>query len=175
MFHKSSAEKISQLARRSVLVSTKTPSCQGLHASVTQSATQREHFSRMSVSSPPSLPFSILPLRSRNTATMDDSSENSNDGRETRQKHVARPLRYRTRALWLLGIYILLILIPWVLTCVLAHRPINSNSYMRQQGFLDHDVSNMRKWKIALDVLNSITGLITSKQKKIPSATSSSC
>jgi hypothetical protein len=96
---------------------------------------------------------------------MDDSGEKSDDGRETRQKHVARPLRYRTRALWLLGIYISLILIPWVLTCVLAHRPINSSSYTRQQGFLDHDVSNMRKWKIALDVLNSITGLITSKQQ----------
>jgi hypothetical protein len=35
----------------------------------------------------------------------------------------------------------------------------------RQQGFLDHDVSNMREWKVGLDVLNSITGLITSKQQ----------
>jgi hypothetical protein len=96
---------------------------------------------------------------------MDDSSETSSNGRETRQKHVVRPLQYRTRALWLLGIYILLILIPWVLTCVLAHRPINSSSYIRQQGFLDHDVLNIRKWKITLGVLNSITGLITSKQK----------
>jgi hypothetical protein len=96
---------------------------------------------------------------------MDDSSEKSDDGRETRQKHAARPLRYRTRALWLLGIYVSLIIIPWVLTCVLARRPIDSTSYIRQQGFLDHDVSNMRKWKIALDVLNSITGLITSRHQ----------
>jgi hypothetical protein len=95
---------------------------------------------------------------------MDDFSGKLDDGHETRQKHVARPLRYRTRDLWLLGIYIALILIPWVLTCVLARRPINSSSYTRPQGFLDHDISNMRKWKIALDVLNSITGLITSKQ-----------
>jgi hypothetical protein len=119
----------------------------------------------MSVFSSPSLLFPILPLRSQKTATMDDSSEKSDDGRETRQNHVARPLRYRTGAFWLLGIYISLISIPWILTCVLANRPINSSSYTRQQGFLNHDISNMRKWKIALDVLNSITGLITSKQQ----------
>jgi hypothetical protein len=95
---------------------------------------------------------------------MDDSSGKSDIGHETRQKRVARPLRYRTRALWLLGIYIALVLILWALTCVLARRPINSSSYTRPQGFLDRDISNMRKWKIALDVLNSITGLITSKQ-----------
>jgi hypothetical protein len=94
---------------------------------------------------------------------MDDSSEKPDDSHESSHKNVPRPLRYRTRVLWLLGFYILLILIPWVLTCVLAHRPINSGSYIRQQGFFDHDVSSMRKWKTAVDVLNSIAGLITSK------------
>jgi hypothetical protein len=105
----------------------------------------------------------ILSRRPSNTATMDDTCEKSDDGPETSQKHAALPLRYRTRAIWLLGFYILLILIPWVLTCIVAHRPINSRSYTRQQGFLDYNVSNMRKWKIAVDVLNSIAGLITSK------------
>jgi hypothetical protein len=96
---------------------------------------------------------------------MDESCEKPDNGPNTSQKHLARPLRYRTKALWLLGFYILLTLIPWVLTCVLAHRPINASSYARHQGFLDYDVLNMRKWKIAVDVLNSITGLITSMQQ----------
>jgi hypothetical protein len=94
---------------------------------------------------------------------MHDSCEKPNDSCKSRQKHVAQPLRYRTRALWLLSLYILLILIPWVLTCVLAHRPLNAGSYMRQRGFHDHDVSAMRNWNTAVDVLNSIAGLITSK------------
>jgi hypothetical protein len=78
--------------------------------------------------------------------------------RERSHNHALRPLRYRTRALWLLGLYMFLILIPWVLTCVLAHRPLNSGSYMRQRGFSDHDVSSMRNWKTAVDVLNSMLG-----------------
>jgi len=94
---------------------------------------------------------------------MDDTREKPGESRESSHKHVAQPLRYRTRALWLLGFYILLIIIPWVLTCVLAHRPINAGSYRRQQGFLDHDVSSMHNWITAVDVLNSIAGLITSK------------
>jgi hypothetical protein len=35
---------------------------------------------------------------------------------------------------------------------------------MRQRGFLNHEVSSMRNWMTAVDVLNSIAGLITSKQ-----------
>jgi hypothetical protein len=100
---------------------------------------------------------------------MHESCEKPDDDPRTSQKHVEQPLRYRTRALWLLGFYTLLILIPWVLTCVLAHRPINSSSYTRQQGFLHNDVSSIRKWKIAVDVLNSVAGLTTSKQQTHPS------
>lgn len=83
---------------------------------------------------------------------------------ERSHRHAVQSLRYRTRALWLLGLYILLIVIPWVLTCVLAHRPLNSGSYMRQRGFLEREALSMRNWYTAVDVLNSIAGLITSKQ-----------
>jgi len=103
---------------------------------------------------------------SRNTHEMDDTHEKLNDPYKGHPKSAVQPLRYRTRALWLLGFYVLLIVIPWVLTCVLAHRPISASSYVRQQGFLNHEVSNMHKWKIAVDVLNAISGVITSKQHK---------
>ena len=94
---------------------------------------------------------------------MDDTHEKLHDSHKGDSKNAVQPLRYRTRALWLLGFYVLLIVVPWVLTCVLAHRPINASSYVRQQGFLNHEVSNMHKWKIAVDVLNAISGVITSK------------
>jgi len=97
---------------------------------------------------------------------MDATSEKLNDFYKGEPKTAVQPLRYRTRALWLLGFYVLLIVVPWILTCVLAHRPINASSYVRQQGFLNNEVSNMHKWKIAVDVLNAISGVITSKQHK---------
>ena len=103
-------------------------------------------------------------LSDTNPTRMNHSSKKPDIARERSHNHALQPLRYRTRALWLLGLYTLLILIPWVLTCVLAHRPLNSGSYMRQRGFLDHEVSSMRNWMTAVDVLNSIAGLITSKQ-----------
>jgi hypothetical protein len=103
-------------------------------------------------------------LSDANTTRMNRSSKKSANAQERSHQHALQPLRYRTKALWLLGLYILLIFVPWVLTCVLAHRPLNSGSYMRQQGFSDHDVSSIRNWKTAVDVLNSVAGLITSKQ-----------
>lgn len=105
-----------------------------------------------------------LIMASRDTYNMDDTCEKQVDSSKSSAKRVTQPLRYRTRAFWLLGLYTLLIVVPWVLTCVLAHRPINASSYVRQQGFRDREVANMHNWKIAVDVLNSIAGLITSKQ-----------
>lgn len=95
---------------------------------------------------------------------MDGIHEKPKDPDKSRNKHAAQPLRYRTRALWLLGFYILLIVVPWVLTCLLAHRPINAASYVRQQGFRDQEVTTMRNWNSAVGVLNAIAGLITSTQ-----------
>jgi hypothetical protein len=73
----------------------------------------------------------------------------------------ALPLKHRARGFWLLALYIPLFTVPWVLTCVLAHRPINASSYIDQRGFTDAEVDNLRRWKNAVDVLNSIAGLIT--------------
>jgi len=105
-----------------------------------------------------------LTTTSRDDCEMDDNGEKRDNSPKSSDKHVAQPLRYRTRAFWLLGFYVLLIVVPWVLTCVLAHRPVNASSYVRQQGFHDNEVSNMRNWNTAVGVLNSIAGLITSKQ-----------
>jgi hypothetical protein len=71
------------------------------------------------------------------------------------------PLKHRSGAFWLLALYIPLITLPWVLTCILAQRPINATSYINHKGFSDPDIRNFRNWKNAVDVLNSIAGLIT--------------
>ncbi|KAH7073740.1 hypothetical protein BKA63DRAFT_576065 [Paraphoma chrysanthemicola] len=65
------------------------------------------------------------------------------------------------RALWLLALYIPLVFVPWILTCVLARRPLNASSYVREQGFTRGEVAGFRHWKVVVDVFNSIAGLIT--------------
>lgn len=82
-------------------------------------------------------------------------------GGQARPEKDTISLRYRMRTLWLLAIYVPLVIIPWVLTCVLARRPINAPSYIKQQGFSATEVKNLRNWKTAVDVLNSIVALIT--------------
>ena len=94
---------------------------------------------------------------------MDDTHEKLDKSPKSGPQHAVQPLRYRKRAFWLLGFYILLIVVPWVLTCVIAHRPINASSYGQRRSFTEDEVSVMRRWKIAVDVLNAIAGLITSR------------
>ena len=71
------------------------------------------------------------------------------------------PLRYHNGALWLLLIYVLLIVLPWTLTCVLAQRPLGAKSYTNQRGFTDREVDHMRAWRIAVAVTNAIAALVT--------------
>jgi hypothetical protein len=70
-------------------------------------------------------------------------------------------LQYRKRSICMLVFYVLLVAIPWILTCVLAKRPINARSYVLQKGYSNDEVESFRRWKIAVDVLNSIAGVIT--------------
>jgi hypothetical protein len=71
------------------------------------------------------------------------------------------PLQHRKRAIWMLGLYVALVVVPWILTCFLAKRPIGASSYILQKGFTDSQVRGFRNWKTAIDVLNSIAGLVT--------------
>lgn len=80
---------------------------------------------------------------------------------QTQSRHIDEPLKYRKRALLLLILYIPLIIIPWALTCVLAIRPLHISSYFDQRGILPKDVSRMRNSATAVNVLNSMGGLIT--------------
>lgn len=45
---------------------------------------------------------------------------------------VLRPLRYRTASIFLLVLYISILLISWVITCILMSRPLNASSYLNQ-------------------------------------------
>lgn len=71
------------------------------------------------------------------------------------------PLKHRSRGFWLLALYVPFLIVPWVITCILAQRPISSSSYVYHKGFSDSEVNTLRRWKNAVDVLNSIAALLT--------------
>lgn len=80
------------------------------------------------------------------------------NGREEKR---SLPLKHRSRGFWLVSLYVPFLVVPWILTCVLAHRPISSSSYVYHKGFSDSEVNTLRNWKNAVDVLNSIAALLT--------------
>lgn len=70
-------------------------------------------------------------------------------------------LHYRHRSIWLLAFYIPLLIIPWVLTCVLAHHPANLSSYFDQAGLSRESINLHTRLINAVAVLNSIASIVT--------------
>lgn len=71
-------------------------------------------------------------------------------------------LKHRKKVLYLLVIYVPLLLIPWVLTCVLANRPFGYSSYISQRGNISPDVlSTARAWMVFARMVNSLTAVLT--------------
>jgi hypothetical protein len=70
-------------------------------------------------------------------------------------------LRYRYRALWLLALYVPLLVVPWVLTCVLNYHPVDRPVYHDQSGIPGDSVKLHRRLMNALSVIFAITGLVT--------------
>ncbi|KAF1916190.1 hypothetical protein BDU57DRAFT_516139 [Ampelomyces quisqualis] len=101
--------------------------------------------------------------------TRPNENFNSSDtliARDSQQTHVPLKielpaLRYRHRALWLLGFYIPLLVIPWALTCVLVYHPLGARSYYDQAGLEDSKLTLHRRMDNALSVINSFTGIVT--------------
>ncbi|KAF2819734.1 hypothetical protein CC86DRAFT_361976, partial [Ophiobolus disseminans] len=73
----------------------------------------------------------------------------------------ASTLRYRSRALWLLGLYVPLLVIPWVLTCILVYHPIDRATYYDQSGLHKDSLKLHQRMMNALSVVFSVTGLVT--------------
>ena len=71
-------------------------------------------------------------------------------------------LRYRKRSLWLLAFYVPMLIIPWVMTCVLAIRPVNRISYIDQSlHYTLSDLARILFGLAAVRVLNAIASLVT--------------
>lgn len=82
-------------------------------------------------------------------------------GRPPRRPTDQSTLRYRHRALGLLGFYIPLLIIPWVLTSLLVYHPLRYSSYFTQAGFTADSLKVHRRLINALSVLNSFASIVT--------------
>lgn len=72
------------------------------------------------------------------------------------------PLRRRTRVWWLLALYLPLLVLPWVLTCIMSYRPLTAPRYIDPTGHIrPRDFDLNEGWQVAINVMNSITAVLT--------------
>lgn len=73
----------------------------------------------------------------------------------------SKPKRYHKHAIFLLALYVPLLVIPWVLTCIMWRRPLFAPSYINQAGFYPREMTKLRRWVTTINVFNSILGVVT--------------
>lgn len=76
----------------------------------------------------------------------------------------ARPsLKYQRRSIWISTLYLPLLVIPWVITCVMMFRPVRQSSYGDHVGtdlLTDPDVREMERWLMAAKVMSTIATVL---------------
>jgi len=78
---------------------------------------------------------------------------------EKKEQH-NRPKHFK-HAMALLILYVPLVIVPWILTCMMAKRPFGAQSYYIQRGFTDAEIDRANAWITAVNVLSSIGSLVT--------------
>lgn len=100
--------------------------------------------------------------RPRDTATNSDFVTNG----ESEENITKQPLNERTElrhhsyAVIVIICYIPIVLVPWIATAYLSHRPFSRKTYYYQEGFDIEEISTLQSWATAIDVLNSIASLL---------------
>ena len=87
-------------------------------------------------------------------------SEPTQDAKAARNSAVP-PLRYRRTSIWLLACYLPFLILPWILTCIMAHRPPSFPSYYNQRGdYCGWTFVALLFWSAFVRVLNSIGSVL---------------
>ena len=110
------------------------------------------------------------PRGPNNVLLINDSPKQESRRSTTGNGRPARPvkatvlptLRYRRRSICLLACYLPFLVVPWVLTCILAIRPPSLPSYYNQMGQYGSNLwLVILFWMELIRILNSIASLIT--------------
>ncbi|KAH7216530.1 hypothetical protein BKA60DRAFT_649237 [Fusarium oxysporum] len=100
-------------------------------------------------------------LRSVVTLTNDPDGEPRRPWQSSGLAKDKQVVRYYKRSLWIFGFYLLILVLPWIFTCVLMVRPINKESYFNQAGSITPgDVDNWHRSRVALSSLTAISSVI---------------
>lgn len=72
------------------------------------------------------------------------------------------PTWRRTRAWWILSLYLPLLIVPWTLTCIMNFRPISAPCYINQAGYRTaRDFEVNEGWQVAINVMNAVAAVLT--------------
>ncbi|MBE3046963.1 hypothetical protein IMZ48_31435 [Candidatus Bathyarchaeota archaeon] len=71
------------------------------------------------------------------------------------------PLRYRSAPFWLAVVYLITLIVPWVLICVLDKQHLTSSSYYDQKtGVSKAGYSTFKGIVVFINVLQAVSGVI---------------
>ncbi|RBA09883.1 hypothetical protein FPRO05_05819 [Fusarium proliferatum] len=100
-------------------------------------------------------------LRSVVTLTNDPDREPHRPRQSSSLAKDKQVVRYYKRSLWIFGFYLLILVLPWIFTCVLMIRPINKESYFNQAGSITPgDINNWHRSRVALRSLNALSSVV---------------
>lgn len=67
-------------------------------------------------------------------------------------------LRYRRRSAILLAFYLVILLLPWVVTAIMMFRPVNFKTYHDPGGSITpRQMDEFKRWRAAMDVLRTVS------------------
>ncbi|KAF5561121.1 hypothetical protein FPHYL_6309 [Fusarium phyllophilum] len=100
-------------------------------------------------------------LRSVVTLTNDPDGEPHRPRQSSSLAKDKQIVCYCKHPLWIFGFYLLILVLPWIFTCVLMVRPINKQSYFNQAGSITlGDVNNWHRSRVALSSLTALSNVI---------------
>lgn len=123
----------------------------------------------------PTLRALLVVLKSSNTSwywpvvSMENSSIRSEpdnargkaikpEQRRTPQKtSYSTVLRYRRKSLWIPAVYLILLIVPWIIDCVLTYKPYN---YLQRYGLSEKSMLNSEGWLLASLFIAKIQTLV---------------
>lgn len=92
--------------------------------------------------------------------TTETTPEQPSENEVTDIQHLV--LRYRKRAIYLLAFYVPLLIIPWILTCLIAGPPAtNGNDASQFSPQTDKGLLSLLAWVGSVRVLNSLASVVT--------------
>jgi len=91
---------------------------------------------------------------------MELATRSGPDGGNAPRKGASSTRQIRTWTLSATGLYLVLLILPWSLTCLMMFRPVQKPSYdsqgMGASVYTDADIPPMRRWLTATGAMNTI-------------------